>query len=98
MSARRGESEMTRKRHGFARRVSIAAVVATLQAAGCATTPRSAPPPPPGAGDPAFEKARAECIDEAVRATAATRQQDVASKAAIGIYVRCMEGKGFNLR
>jgi hypothetical protein len=62
--------------------------------AGCVSRPRPSPPAR-SAADPAFERADAECRESAARETAAVTPQGQASKAAIGIDLECMSGKGF---
>ena len=44
---------------------------------------------------PGFDAARETCIDLAVERTANFDGQSTASKAAIGMFLDCMAGKGF---
>jgi len=46
-------------------------------------------------GTPGFDAAREACIDDAVRRTSNMDAQATASKAAIGLFLDCMAGKGF---
>jgi len=64
---------------------------APARPAASASSPSAAP-----ASGPAFESAKAECKQRAVAATEDTRQQGIASKAAVGLYVDCMRQKGFD--
>jgi len=70
------------------------ALLCAVAAAGCASS-RPTPPPAPAASDPARQAADAACRDLAARETATVTPQGQASKAAIGIYVKCMSDKGF---
>lgn len=78
------------------RRLLTSAVVLAAAIAGC--TPAAKPyaaattPPPP---DPVLQKAQVECADLAARATETVTPQGQASKAAIGIYYKCMTEKGY---
>ena len=67
----------------------VAAVCGCGQSAQTAARPSGAPT------DPAFEQAKAQCTERAIAATQATNPQGLASKAALGLYVRCMEEKGY---
>lgn len=64
--------------------------------AGCAPAPKpyaAATAPPPA--DPVLQRAQVECADLATRQTATISQQDQASKAAVGIYYKCMAANGY---
>ena len=64
--------------------------------AGCAPAVKpyaaSATPPPT---NPVVQKAQAECADIAARQTETVSPQGQASKAALGIYYKCMKEKGY---
>jgi hypothetical protein len=66
-----------------------------LSAAACACSAPTQPAASTAPPSPAFEKAKSECTDVAVQKSQATNQQGIASKAAIGMYVECMEKRGF---
>ncbi|MEW6273300.1 MAG: hypothetical protein AB1689_28815 [Thermodesulfobacteriota bacterium] len=69
---------------------------AILLAAACAPARQPAAPAAASvAADPARQAADAECRDRAARETETVTPQGQASKAAIGIYVKCMSEKGF---
>lgn len=70
---------------------------AAVLLAGCASSARPPAAPAPAGSGPAFEKARAECTHKALETTQDMRPQDVASKAAIGVYMQCMHEKGFHV-
>jgi hypothetical protein len=64
--------------------------------AGCAAKPKpyaAATTPPPA--DPAMQQAQVECAKLATSQTATITQQDQASKAAVGLYYKCMATKGY---
>jgi len=89
-------TEDRRRATGMARIAWMACAMGVL-AAGCSAPARSAAPSAPVPASPAFQQARSECTQRAVDATRDFQQQDVASKAAIGIYVECMKEKGFTV-
>jgi hypothetical protein len=74
--------------------VALLAGLAVL-AAGCGPAARAPAAAAQPTGDPAFERAKAECTQQAIEATQQTYPQGLASKAAIGIYLDCMKQKGF---
>jgi hypothetical protein len=80
-----------------ARRLPAFAVGLALTLAGCAASPKpyaaSTKPPP---ADPAMQRAQAECADLAARQTETVQSQSQASKAALGIYYKCMAAKGYS--
>jgi hypothetical protein len=79
-----------------ARSTRIAAVALVLALAGCAPAPKpyaAATTPPPA--DPVMQRAQAECADLATRQTQNVSPQSQASKAAVGIYYKCMADKGY---
>jgi hypothetical protein len=84
-----------KRQMGFARSGHRWLAAASLAALASACSAPAHTTPPAGAADPAFARAKTECTEQAVAATQATNPQGLASKAAIGIYVRCMEEKGF---
>ena len=72
--------------------VALAAVLAGCAPAAKPWQASTAPPPPP---DPAMQKAQVECAELATRATENVTPQGQASKAALGIYYKCMTEKGY---
>ena len=78
-------------------RAGAPAIAATLLGAIAACTPpRSASDPFASfQGAPGFDAAREACIDGAVARSANLSGQATASKAAIGMFLDCMAGKGF---
>jgi ABC-type uncharacterized transport system auxiliary subunit len=78
------------------RRRSLFLVLAlAASVAGCAAPkpkPWEAPPPP---NDPVLQRAQGECADKAVKETQNVSPQSQASKAAVGIYEKCLTDKGF---
>jgi hypothetical protein len=87
---------MSRSREG-SRLKTAAAVVTAAVLAGCAASaakPYEAATTPPPA-DPVLQKAQAECAERATRETETVSPQSEASKAAIGIYFKCMNEKGY---
>ena len=67
-------------------------------AAGCTAT--NGPKPQwtkEGATSADLEQSRAACTQQAVDATAAIRQQDTATRAALGEFVKCMQDRGWAL-
>lgn len=84
---------MSRSRQRSCRKAALAVVTAAVLA-GC-STPAAKPYDPPPPADPAMQKAQAECADLATRQTETVSPQSEASKAAIGIYFKCMSEKGY---
>jgi hypothetical protein len=84
---------MSRSRQRSRLQAAVAVVTAAL-VAGCAA-PAAKPYDPPPPPDPAMQKAQAECADLATRQTENVSPQSEASKAAIGIYFKCMNEKGY---
>lgn len=78
---------------------AAAAPAAAPTAAAAATGTATAPGPTTAASLPAsgpdHEKAQNECINRALVASEKKRNQGVASQAALGDYVKCMEEKGY---
>jgi len=87
---------MPRSRTDVRFRTLTFAVALAATIAGCtpAAKPHSTATPPPPA-DPVLQKVQAECADVAARATENVSPQGQASKAALGIYFKCMSDKGF---
>ncbi len=84
---------MSRSRQRSRPQVALAFVTAALLA-GC-SAPAAKPYDPPPPADPALQKAQAECAARATRETETVSPQSEASKAAIGIYFKCMNEKGY---
>ena len=81
------------------RRIQLASLTLALIASAC-----SAPPPRKGewthssGSGTDLERAKSDCTDQAVAATADTRQQGLASKAALGVFTECMRKRGWTLQ
>ena len=74
-------------------------VTLALTLAGCAAKPKPyAASTTPPAADPAMQRAQAECADLATKQTETVQSQNQASKAAVGIYYKCMAAKGYPSR
>lgn len=76
------------------RRALSCSLLAAASLAACSAGRPAAPEITPP-DTPAYHQADAECRDVAVRETENVTPQTAASKAAIGIYFRCMTEKGF---
>ncbi|MBU6281728.1 hypothetical protein KGQ64_05755 [bacterium] len=72
-----------------------AAVLLAAMLAGCAPPAKDGDPFAAWRGAPGFDAAREACIDFAVERTSNFDGQATASKAAIGMFLDCMAGKGF---
>jgi len=87
---------MPKSRRDARLRTLIFAGSLALALAGCAAKPKpyaAATTPPPA--DPAMQQAQVECAKLATSQTATITPQDQASKAAVGIYYKCMAAKGY---